>query len=131
MVLLLVVLFISWLSFLFLLWGWMWWRLSSSHDFSFFSLCWSSFFCLYLASFLQVQKLDYFCCWSPFSRSCEFAREKKDSFEFIFLDLQKMKFIIIIFKKSIFGFVNLQGQKMHSLNYYYYFLVFFCLHTLF
>jgi hypothetical protein len=82
-------------------------------------LCWS-FFCLYLAAFLQVQKLDFFCCWSPFFGSCEFAREKKDSFEFIFLNLQKMKMkmiiIVIIFKKSIFSLLNLQGRKMHSLK---------------
>jgi hypothetical protein len=46
-------------------------------------------------------------------------KNKKTPLNFIFLNLQKMKIIIIIviiFKKSIFGVVNFQGQKMHSLK---------------
>lgn len=61
-------------------------------------------------------------------------KNKKTPLNFIFLNLQKMKMkiiIVIIFKKSIFGVVNLQGQKMHPWEKVVFSLVLLYLHTLF
>ncbi len=136
MVLLLVVLFISWISFLFLLWGWVWWWWSSSHDSSLFSLRWSSFFCLYLASFLQVPKLGFILLLESIFQVLWIHKRKKEIILNQFLNLAKNEIYYYYYYYYCYYFQEVhfwpcELARPKNAFFEFFILVWICLHILF